>query len=677
MNVAELPGLQIESPIITTSAQNFRPSSWPPSADCPVIIDAEGEVVSRYGDVRWDLSPWAGHTKTIHFGDGPGQGKKISPENALLLRQVVAWWLWGTDAVRSASSLVFRFESIKPLFVACTDNGILASDLHKFPRVIKDVANYYSGRGNRLISYLNALTYARAELGFTILNEDGMKVFSGVVPESDTVQTAYIPGRIWNYQISRLRECIDDFIANKDAVKACYDFCLKAYATNAGGSLSNAFGGLGADAPFKGGRPIGVRRSKKVFYGPFRNTAEKFGISDLLHRWVSFNESSGISALSTYLTLISNVGLAYILNFSLMRVKEGMSLRADCHEIERDHLGEDIHILKGVTTKTIEDNDARWIVSPSIEIAINAMKTVAMLRLQAAQANPYIQLSKEDIESPVLQTIQHEPWNTKAPLSKQIKKFRKPRSYAEFLILWPKLFDAKELTITETDLEMANRLTDGLDPEKFAVGKVWPLAWHQLRRTGAVNMLASGLVSEASLQYQLKHASRAMSQYYGKNYYRLKEPLSEEARGYYLREMYQTMVREFESLQSEQYVSPHGEKRKDQILQEISEKDHKQLINAAKAGRISYRQTFLGGCANSGPPCPLGGISNISSCMGFGEDKPCKSALLDKEKLPNIEKLKEVISSQIVEAEEGSPMHESLQAQLESAERAINVIENC
>ncbi len=168
-----------------------------------------------------------------------------------------------------------------------------------------------------------------------------------------------------------------------------------------------------------------------------------------------------------------------------------------------------------------------------------------------------------------------------------------------------------------------------------------------------------------------------MSQYYGKNYYRLKEPLNDEARGYYLRQMYQAMVREFKSLQSDQYVSPHGEKRKDQILHEISEKDHKQLIKAAKAGNISYRQTLLGGCANSGPPCPLGGISNISACMGFGEEKPCKSALLDKDKLPMINQLKEVVSLQINGAEEGSPMHESLQAQLESAERAINVIESC
>ena len=72
----------------------------------------------------------------------------------------------------------------------------------------------------------------------------------------------------------------------------------------------------------------------------------------------------------------------------------------------------------------------------------------------------------------------------------------------------------------------------------------------------------------------------------------------------------------------------------------------------------------------------MGGISNISACMGFGEEKPCKSALLDKDKLPMINQLIKVVSIQINEAEEGSPMHESLQAQLESAERAINVIES-
>jgi hypothetical protein len=58
---------------------------------------------------------------------------------------------------------------------------------------------------------------------------------------------------------------------------------------------------------------------------------------------------------------------------------------------------------------------------------------------------------------------------------------------------------------------------------------------------------------------------------------------------------------------------------RNQTLFECVGEQYQELISAAKAGQISYRQTFLGGCANSGPPCPLGGISNISSCMGFGK----------------------------------------------------------
>ena len=244
MNVAELPGLQIESPIIKTDAKNFRPSSWPPPKDCPVIIDANGNVISRYGDIRWDLSPWAGYTLTIHFGDGPGQGRRVSHGNALILRQIVAWWLWGSGAVRSATSLVYRFEAIKPLFVACTDKGVLVADLYKFPKVIREAASYFSYRGTRVISYLNALSFANDKLGLTILDQEGMRIFSEALPDVNETQTAYIPARIWNYQVCRLRECLDDFLSHKDAIEACYQFCLEAYATNAGGSLSMAFGSL-------------------------------------------------------------------------------------------------------------------------------------------------------------------------------------------------------------------------------------------------------------------------------------------------------------------------------------------------------------------------------------------------------------------------------------------------
>lgn len=675
MNLSDLPGLQIDSPLTKTDMPNFRPTSWPPTDDFPVIIDTQGNVISRYGDVRWDLSPWSGQTLTMYFGDGPGKGKKISSENAALLRKIVAWWLWGTSAVTRAKTLVFRFETIKPLFVACTDQNIIASELYRFPEVIKGISSYYTSRKNYLMSYLNDLSYVGDTLGFNILDENGMKLLSEILPNPEQIQTAYIPVRIWSYQVSRLRECLDEFMLHKDNIEACYEFCQDAYRINAGGSLSNAFSGLGGNTPFNKAKIPGEKKSGLVFHGPFYETAKRYEIDELLYKWVDIKKQFGVRSLSSYMSLISAAGLAYILNFSLMRIQEGSRLRVKCYEVERDSIGEDIHMLKGVTTKTIEDNDARWIISSTVKVAIDAMTIIANLRLKSAKENPSLQLLEENISNPLLQTFPHEPWSSRQPSLQSANLFKKTRTYADIWNQWPKLFSTEEMKITDLDWEMANRLTSGLDPERFSVGRVWPLAWHQLRRTGAVNMLASGLVTESSLQYQLKHASRAMSQYYGKNYYRLKEPLSDETRGFYLREMYQSMVREFKSLQSEHYISPHSEKRKEQLLSEISEKDHSQLISAAKAGRISYRQTFLGGCANSGPPCPLGGISNISSCMGFGNEKPCNSALIDIKKLPVIKQLIGLISIQLEGVEASSPLHKSLNAQLESAERAIDVIQ--
>jgi len=62
--------------------------------------------------------------------------------------------------------------------------------------------------------------------------------------------------------------------------------------------------------------------------------------------------------------------------------------------------------------------------------------------------------------------------------------------------------------------------------------------------------------------------------------------------------------------------------------------------------------------------------------MGFGSSSPCASALLDKAKLPLIQQLTSTLNLQLQGAEVDSPLYESLQAQLESAERAIHVIES-
>ncbi|WWL44537.1 hypothetical protein V5O39_28950 [Pseudomonas parakoreensis] len=199
-----------------------------------------------------------------------------------------------------------------------------------------------------------------------------------------------------------------------------------------------------------------------------------------------------------------------------------------------------------------------------------------------------------------------EPWGTKLT---KINRTIRPSipSYAHVLQWFDKLFDPEQLRITPEDFALARLVTPTLTDE-FAVGKIWPLAWHQLRRTGAVNMQASGLVSDASLQFQLKHVARAMSLYYGQNHSRVR--LEEKAHTYYVRTMYETLGRQLQQLTSNRFVSPHGEKRKSEIVRLISASDAKKAINLAKKGR-SLIDRFCWASARAVPPVPMG-ASTIS-----------------------------------------------------------------
>jgi hypothetical protein len=675
-----LPGIQIDSPFVTPDALNFRPM-WPPSDDFPVVIDSDDNVVSRFGDKSWNLAPWVGKSLSITFQPSrQRRGSVLDESNANLLRLVDAWWLWGFNAVQTAQTLARKHVAIKPIFCACSDAGIVASELQRFPKVIEAVAaRITKGNGRKVLWLLHDLWTFRDILGFEILNQEGIAYLSTLISPHRVTQTAYIPPRIWSYHVQRLKECLDDYANHRDKVEDCFRFCMNAYAHNAGG-LENAFVGTKIwYAPFHTSWNAGhVTESGRKYYGAFKLTAARFGIDGLLARWIDVDKDPGIRSFSTYLSMISKVGLAYVLNFSLMRIDEGQQLRIGCHSVEEDEFGDSIHLVSGVTTKTIEDGDARWIVSPGVEQAIGVMSSVALLRLEAAKHDPRVRLTPEDEGRPLLQSRQYEPWapaiGLKTPRPGAVLKMR-GNNYNQTFDAYPKLFDLDGLRMTEEDVAIARRMTFGLDPAKFAVGEVWPFTWHQFRRTGACNMLSTGMVSESSLQYQLKHGSRGMTRYYGQNYSKIRALLNEGAKKYFVREMYDALAREFSALGGDRFISPHGERRKAQLLQPLSEKDHRDLVKGAQTGTISYRENFFGGCVKPGAPCHLGGISNLTGCMGSGDEDPCPWVLLDRRRLPGLRQIRSVFHSRLSEAPPSSMLEESIRANIESVERAINVLE--
>jgi hypothetical protein len=662
----DLLGLQIDSPDVHPQVGNFRPPIWPPPPGWAPILDAEGKPVCRYSDSIWPLDVWAGKPLKLNFGDGKTRGKRLDPNNANLLRQCVAWFMYGTRGCRTATSLHDKLTTIKPLFAVCSQEGILARDLMRFEAVIDKVAaelapsNFY-----KAVAILHDLLDAREHLGFCLLNQDGLVRLAKLQPDHEKEQTPYIPPRIWTYQLHRLRECLQDYAKHQKRIEDCFRFCVDAYAHNAGS--------FKAALTLRAGefeRPFQRKKSTRsvTYHGPFKLTADRFGITELLERWTGpCSDKEGerqISKLSQYLDLVSKVGLAYLLNFSLMRIEEGYSLRSDCLVIEHDEKFGDIPMLVGETTKTNPDSDARWPVSKSATLAIEAMTHIASLRILCARERGDLGITEEDEDHPYLMSYQYEPW------SKGKHKFYGTRpqdcSYKLVLSRYPLLLDSAQIAITAEDLRIARMITPTLDQEVFKVGAVWPFAWHQLRRTGAVNMQSSGLVDDSSLQLQLKHHSRAMALYYGRNHSRL--ALSEETRTLYLKTMHQEQARALSAVSGPQFVSPLGEARKAAIVNLISEKDAVVLIKSIKRGEVRARSIRAGFCFNA-RPCPYGGIESITHCLGGDDGKGCPDLLLDVTKSGDINRYEKAVDAQLAVVHPDSPRCRALQSEKRSIEK--------
>lgn len=667
--------LCIDSPLISRESLNFSPTEWPPNRSTPVVIGHKGEIISRFDDHFWDLSIWAGKSMKINFGDGPQRKgcPPISTDNADTLRLFAGWMLWGPRGVRSPGTLSSKIKLLRPFFIISSRENIRVEALGRHPKLIDELCIQLKPKSlPETIRMLTALYEQRKQIGGYILEPAEIKRLTAIRTEDSRRQTPYIPPRIWKYQLNRLREVLEEYIDFKDKIEQCHEFCLDAYIKNYG-SIDSAYSpSRNYDiAPF-GDPPNTAEHTRLLeFHGSFHNTAARFGIDKLLCKYRKISESSiPIYALSQYMRMITEAGCAYVINLSLMRIEEAWRLKLNCLKTESDTTLGTIYMLEAPTTKTIDDDRAVWVTSSEVSLAIDAMASIAAMRRSAMPSfsNNQPRRSHHDfyLAPPVWA-----PWVSVGRISLQSEKRQAYTSYRRLVEENPRLFDAKELTITEEDLYFALRLNPDLDTKLFKVGSVWPLAWHQLRRTGTVNMQASGIVSEASLQYQLKHLSRAMTMYYGRGSAYVN--LDEGTRTEYLKAMFEVQGKKIDKLFNDSFVSPYGAQRKAEILRPVNGITANELSTAAKEGRVSWRETLLGGCTKRGP-CEYGGIDNIIRCGGGDGKSPCADALYDRDKKQRVIKLSNAISERLRHATEGTPHYASLIAQRSAVQKVLNVI---
>lgn len=685
-------GLNVDECPIAPKHLCYRPPSWPPPADWVVSVDEHGNPQSRWGDPYWDFSAWVGSTLKFDFAGGRHNrsAPKLSPKNQHVVRMLATWILWGPMGARSWSNLKKHFDLLRRIAVLCDAEGVVASKLIRHPILIGRLAALYpnDGEAKTVVRVLDRLLRSDVKIGFNLLDEAGIFVLSSATkkPKSRRVdkhldekageQTAYIPPRIWVYQVRRLRECLDDFLAHRQEIEACFNFCVEAYAHNFG-SLESAFLHEGYRQPFRpfsklpedSGEPTELQ-----FYGPFELTASKYGILELLKKWVlpPHRGTIALPSLTSYLTLVQTAGAAYIANFTLQRREEFAVVRADCLIWEQDPVLGRIPILCGEAIKTDPESDARWPTSPSVEVAVDAMTAVARLRMSCAAKNPTVNCSKYDQGNPYLFHNSFEPWAGTPGKWKAYSTKPKLQSYKSLMQRFPRLFDPNILRITEEDLATARKFTPNLSKDgAFEVGKIWPLAFHELRRTGAINMFASGLLSESSIQVIMKHLTLLQTRYYGRNFSRLR--FSEDFENQIVSARYEVMGRQMQALVSEHYVSPHGDERKNEIVVNlIGSKDFKALVKAAKNGDVPFRETRLGGCAKRGH-CDYGGVESVARCSGGDGEKPCREALYDTRKRPAVEHQLESAELQVEKASADSPRARALQAEVRGLKNYLDV----
>lgn len=683
--------LNIKHPSISPGSPHYRIPAWPPPNDWPVVIDEDGRVVCRVGDLHWNFAAYGnrGVSSTINFEKGALKRKddddvvvEIDPTNRALFQRVMCWYLWGHRHRLHPHSLAGYAARIKPIFLLCAHHGVAASDLFRFPKVVDLLASSVApSTANEVLTMLNELWTIRDVLGFMMLDRRSLAQFEAGLPSHQEQQTPYIPPRIWLYQIGRLRAFLEDFIAHKDAIENFFRYAHDAYVDNMG-SLEEAYSrGAGNLSPFN--RYAGSN-DEATYIGSFWDVAGQFGISELLERWTPYSPSRAIGnhkggrllILLRYFRAANFVGHKYLLNLSGVRRNEGADFRVRCFEVERDPTYGDIFLLRGETSKSVRDDDAVWITSPSAKLAVDVMATIARLRVECAQANPFITLPADEVENPWLLSKVREPW---APSSRSNGKGRKSSrndSYSAWSEICPSLFDLRELLINEEDIRLARLVTPSLDPERYAAGRPWHFHDHQLRRTTAVNMCASGLVSEPSLQNQLKHLRRAQSLYYGRGFTSL--VLNRKYAEDYLRTAYEMLRRQIAILSDERYVSPLGERHKENLLKRtgsalsdepLGKRDMVQIQKLVARGGLAAKPTLMGLCLSSFP-CEWGGVLNIIHCSS------CDRALGDRTKLRQIEDVRQMIQENLQRTPANSPDQESLELQLSSVEKFIRVLQS-
>lgn len=635
---------------VTKDSPCFRSLNYPPKDDFVMSVTQSGKTVSRYGDDTWDFTSF-GLTEKFQFNE-------YDETNKAVFKQLMYYLIYSHLFPGKYSSLAGWYHSYQNIFRACTEARVMATELSRYPKVIESMAKAHAKRApsnfSKSIWHFDVMLKNHEQIGFTILNQKGIAIFKLHEPEYEYGQTPYIPSRIWTMFIKYLDSVLDDFERYQGELENLYDYLSKSSFLNESNGIPTRY-----TSPFSKGRLKG----KKYYFGTFEDYLDANNLTMLFEKYTDrhnkkMSKTYEIEQFGALLNNIVVVCFLHVLYYSIMRKNEALSLRVDCLVIEKEQQTGSFYLLKGETTKTDPDSDARWIVPKSVVRAVNIAKKLVSWKLK------YI---PKPNKAPYLFQIMN-VWQVGHRKSTR----REIKSFDNVLIKALHFYKPGQFKITQEDYNQALALTPSLmKNDWFKVGGVWNFSYHQFRRTLAVHF-ALNKVSASSIQLQMKHGTRKQQFHYQNNAGRLR--LNKSAEQEVVNEYYAEMARNIASVVHGEQVLPHNRSPvKQEVVRFIEDGDIDKLLKAQKNGAVGYRKNLLGGCMKQGP-CEYGGFDSIVQCAGGVTGNICSDLIIDGSRGQEFEDHKAYYEAQVSDVLEDSPKHRAVDAEIRAYENVLDTI---
>ena len=554
------------------SGESVNPAPLLPffPADMAVSYDAAGAVVSRYGDLLgWDLSSQSTDGTTgifLNFYQGAGDDPTSGLTDRIREQQRGLMWLH-MDAGKTRASMTLRLANhalytwcenaaqrgvdlftllSNPEWVAHGAMAINITYVHHTSALIKTLWRHRQQLAAPASLQLNALT--------DVLSKEANK-------RPENLQTPIIPSRVYCAILGALGE-------QMDLIEKQLDLLLEAYALDrkASRTCPESF----------------TRRQRQYF-----RAKALADVGDRL-KHLGYEAQVGKSLEPFIQGSLARHQLALMLGvaaFTGMRSGEVSILPLEGVLEEFEFMGAAHVELHGHTHKLDKGvkRPTSWITSHQGARAVKLAQRIGRVILEqhdtpakAGQAallfpstdNPY---KKVNLSGGAITRLK-ELRNTMCPV------------------------------IENADIEELDRLelARGWDRNDIVVGKRWPLAFHQLRRSLAVYAHRSGMVSLPALKAQLQHITEEMTSYYSDGFCRAvnlvfdKKHFSHEWNAAKAESSYFGYA--FGVLFSDEDLLGQGVQR---MASAVESRSRHETLRLFEQKKLAYRETPLGGCVST------------------------------------------------------------------------------